>query len=116
MISYSLLIEIGIGAHSIQSASGYGQQQHQPPQMQQHQGMHGGGGYGGGYGGGHGGRGPMRNEGEPSRSLWVGNVSPEASEHELQDIFQQFGPVDAVKVLRPLAHPIVLDPTFVFNA
>jgi len=41
----------------------------------------------------------MRNEGEPSRSLWVGNVSPEASEHELQDIFQQFGPVDAVKVL-----------------
>lgn len=71
--------------------------------MQQHQGMHGGGGYGGGYGGGHGGgRGPMRNEGEPSRSLWVGNVSPEASEHELQDIFQQFGPVDAVKVLRSL--------------
>lgn len=62
--------------------------------------MHGGGGYGGGYGGGHGGgRGPMRNEGEPSRSLWVGNVSPDASEHELQAIFQQFGPVDAVKVL-----------------
>ncbi len=83
--------------------------------MQQHQGMHGGGGYGGGYGGGHGGgRGPMRNEGEPSRSLWVGNVSPEASEHELQDIFQQFGPVDAVKVLH--SHPIALDPTFVFNA
>jgi RNA recognition motif-containing protein len=56
----------------------------------------------------------MRNEGEPSRSLWVGNVSPEASEHELQDIFQQFGPVDAVKVLH--SHPIALDPTFVFNA
>jgi RNA recognition motif-containing protein len=79
---------------------GYGQQQHQAPQMQQHQGMHGGGGYGGGYGGGHGGgRGPMRNEGEPSRSLWVGNVSPDASEHELQAIFQQFGPVDAVKMI-----------------
>jgi RNA recognition motif-containing protein len=79
--------------------------------MQQHQqqGMHGGGGYGGGGGGyGHGGGRPMRQEEKPSRSLWVGNVNPDASDHELQDIFQQFGPVEAVKVSSPLLHSCCL--------
>jgi RNA recognition motif-containing protein len=43
-----------------------------------------------------------RSEEKPSRSLWVGNVNPDTADHELHAIFQQYGPIENVKVPLPL--------------
>jgi len=55
----------------------------------------------GAYGAYPGARGGPRAEEKPSRSLWVGNVNPDAAEQELQAIFHQYGPIENIKVGHP---------------
>lgn len=61
----------------------------------------GGGGYQqGGYGqqqGGYQNRGP-REENQPSPNIWVGNVDPNVTEHELRTCFDRFGAIERVKL------------------
>lgn len=42
---------------------------------------------------------PRRDEGVPSKSLWVGNVPPDTNEDELRTAFGGFGFVENIKVL-----------------
>lgn len=44
---------------------------------------------------------PMRPPGgqEPTRSIWVGNVHPDATEAELHSVFGAFGLIESIKVL-----------------
>ncbi|OGW13207.1 MAG: hypothetical protein A3G93_12125 [Nitrospinae bacterium RIFCSPLOWO2_12_FULL_45_22] len=35
-----------------------------------------------------------------AKTLYVGNVSPQASENDLLELFQQAGPVDSIRVLK----------------
>ena len=67
-------------------------------------GYDGGYGGGGGFGGGHGGyggggpRGPRDDHNTPSPNIWVGNVDPNVTEHELRTCFDRFGAIDRVKL------------------
>lgn len=67
-------------------------------------GYQGGGGYGGqgGYGGGQQGgyqsRGPREEHNQPSPNIWVGNVDPNVTEHELRTCFDRFGAIERVKL------------------
>jgi RNA recognition motif-containing protein len=63
------------------------------------------GGYGGGQQGGYGGHSggydrPHREDQflTPSPNIWIGNVDPNAPEHELRAIFDRFGPIERVKM------------------
>jgi len=41
----------------------------------------------------------------PSRSLWLGNVHPDTTEHELRSEFQDYGPIENIKVPPSLLLP-----------
>ena len=45
---------------------------------------------------------------QPSRSLWLGNVHPDTTEHELRGAFQEFGPIENIKVPPSLLLPQML--------
>lgn len=81
----------GGGGHSYSGGGGYG-----------------GGGHGGGYGGagGYEDRGPREDRrgggrdehATPSPNIWVGNVDPNVTEHELRTCFDRFGHIERVKL------------------
>jgi len=44
--------------------------------------------------------GPMSSgKGEPTKSIWLGNVDPQTSDNDLQSMVSRFGPIESVKIL-----------------
>jgi hypothetical protein len=54
---------------------------------------------GGGGGGPPGGGGPGMDRNQPSRTLWLGSLPPQATEADIRAAFAPFGMIDSVKVL-----------------